>query len=29
LLCSQHAVFTGKEPSQVDVFTVVCEASVT
>ena len=29
LLCSQHAVFTGKDSSQVTVFTVVCEHSVT
>ena len=29
LLCSQHAVFTGRASSQVTVFTVVCEHSVT
>ena len=29
LLCSQHAVFTGKDSSQVAVFTVACEHSVT
>jgi hypothetical protein len=29
LLCSQHSVFTGKGSSQVAVFTVVCEHSVT
>jgi len=29
LLCSQHAVFTGKVSSQVTMFTVVCEHSVT
>ena len=29
LLCSQHAVFTGKDSSQVAVFTVVCGHSVT
>ena len=29
LLSSQHAVFTGKDSSQVTVFTVVCEHGVT
>jgi hypothetical protein len=29
LLCSQHAVFTGKDSSQVTVITVVCDHRVT
>ena len=29
MLCSQHTVFTEKGPSQVAVFAVICEHSVT